>query len=140
MSRKRGGGSDFLDALPTDGERRLMLAVLIDAIRAVRHHGPSAPDLRVSRAWVRDRAWFTADDPRRPFSFVNICSALGLEADYVRRCVLGSSGPRRLKVRRYAARAEDSWIRQRKDGLGCGVGFDNRPGQTVALHASDSAR
>ncbi len=123
MPRKRGAGSNFLDALPADGERRLMLAVLIDAIRALHHRRPNAPDLRVSCAWVRDRAWFTADDPERPFSFVNICGALGLEADYVRRCVLGPSGPApRLNVRRYAARAEESWIRQRKDPLGYGVG------------------
>ena len=141
MSRHRGGGSDFLDALPADGERRLMLAVLIDAIRAVDHHRPSAQDLPASRVWLRDRAWFNADDPGPPFSFVNICSALGLEADYVRRCVLRPRGLRpQLKVRRYAARAEESWLRQRKDGLGCSVAFDNRPGQAVALHTGDSAR
>src|SRR5438270_4828851 len=104
MPRKRGGGSDFVDALPTDGERRLMLAVLMDAIRAFDHHRRGGSSLPVSRAWLRERAWLKADEPARPFSFVNICSALGLEPEYVRRCVLnptrlGERGP----ARRYAA-------------------------------------
>jgi hypothetical protein len=141
MPRKRGGGTEFLDALPTDGERRLMLAVLIDAIRALQHHRPSAPSLRMSRAWLRDRAWLQADNHSNPFSFVNICSALGLEAGYVRRCVLGPTSPQRqVNVRRYAARAEASWLRQRKDGMGCGLSFDNRPAQAIVLHANQSAR
>lgn len=68
MSRKRGGGSEYLDALPSDGERRLMLAVLIDAIRALHHHHIGTGDgLGVSRAWLRDRAWFTAEDHTAPF-------------------------------------------------------------------------
>ena len=141
MPRKRGAGSVFLDALPNDGERRLMLAVLIDAIRALRTHRSSAHNLRGSRAWLRDRAWFKAEDLGGPFSFVNICAALGLEADYVRRCVLTPRGPTpRVNVRRYAARAEESWLRQRKDGLGCGVGFDNRLGQAVGVRSSDATR
>ncbi len=140
MSRRRGGGSDFLDALPSDGERRLMLAVLIDAIRALHHHRPTPQNLRVSRAWLRDRAWFNADDDVRPFSFVNICGALGLEAGYVRRCVLGRSAPRRqVTVRRYAARVEDSWLRQRKDQLGVGVHCGNRRDHPLSLGANGSA-
>ncbi len=141
MSRKRGGGSDFLDALPADGERRLMLAVLIDAIRAVHPRQLHTENARSSRAWLRDRAWLNADDPARPFSFVNICGALGLEADYVRRCVLGRAAtPQPVKIRRYAARVEDSWLRQRKDRLGCGMRLDARPAQMIALRAGDALR
>jgi len=142
MSRKRGGGSDYLDALPSDGERRLMLAVLIDAIRALHHHQlNSGGNLRTSRAWLRDRGWFTADDHLAPFSFVNICGALGLEADYVRRCVLGSSGRiQRVATRRYAARAEDSWLRQRRDRLGCGLVFEDRVVSDVLLSSGMAVR
>jgi hypothetical protein len=139
MPRKRGGGTDFLDALPTDGERRLMLAVLIDAIRALQHHRTSAPNLRMSRAWLRERAWLKSNDHLQPFSFVNICSALGLEAEYVRRCVLGPNSPRRhVNLRRYAARVEDSWLRQRKDGMGCGLSFNQGPAQAIALRVSEA--
>jgi hypothetical protein len=137
MARRPGGGNDFLDALPHEGERRLMLAVLIDAIRAVQHHQPRAPSLRVSRAWLYDRAWFKADDHAQPFSFVSICGALGLEADYVRRCVLGPTCPKQqVTVRRYVARVEERWLRQRKDRLGCALPFDSRPAQIPALRGT----
>jgi hypothetical protein len=135
MARKRSGASALLDALPADGERRLMLAVLLDAIRAVDHQWPSAQTRQVSRAWLRDRAWIRADDPQRPFSFVNICDVLGLEAGYVRRCVLVPDGRgRRFTVRRYATRVEDTWLRLRKDRIGCRMRFHNRPGRTGACH------
>jgi hypothetical protein len=141
MPRKRGGGINFLDALPSDGERRLMLAVLMDAIHALGRYRPSAPNLRVSRTWLRDRAWFKADDVSQPFSFVSICGALDLNADYVRRCVLDPTAPqRRVKVRRYAARVEESWLRQRKDQFTGGLPFDGQPKPAFALQAAESAR
>jgi len=142
MPRKRGGGSDYLDALPSDGERRLMLAVLIDAIRALHHHQlTTSGNLRVARAQLRDRAWFTVDEPAAPFSFVNICAALGLEAGYVRRCVLGPSGRiPRVTTRRYAARAEASWLRQRRDRLGCALAFEDRVVPGVLESAGGAAR
>jgi len=114
MPRRRGGGSDFLDALPSDGERRLMLAVLIDAMRALLRHWPAASP-HPTRALLREQAWFKSDDHRHPFSFINICGALGLNADYIRRCVLGRADSRgRLRLRRYAATVEESWLRQRR--------------------------
>lgn len=118
MARKSGGGTDFLDALPNDGERRLRLAVLIDAVRLVQKQRPSGSNLRVTRAWLRERAWFLADDPQYPFSFVSICGALGLDAGYVRRCALGKAGLHRVNKRRYAACVEGAWLQQRKDRIG----------------------
>lgn len=116
MAKSRGGGSKFLDALPEDGERRLMLAVLIDAIRSYAAHRPTTPHIRAYRAWLRDRAWFQSDAHSEPFSFVNICDALGLDAGYVRRCVLrpqDSQPP--VRVRRYAASVKDTWARLQRD-------------------------
>jgi hypothetical protein len=63
-------------------EKRLALAVLSDAIRQVRHGGHGAAD---------DEAWFASDAADRPFAFLAICQALGLDADYLRR------GVRRLR-------------------------------------------
>ena len=40
--------------------------------------------------------WITTDDREWPYSFVNLCAALGLDVDSVRRCILDpawSSGP-----------------------------------------------
>ena len=84
----------LLDAIPDDGERRLMLAVLMDALRIVQGHEPSVRGgrRRGRRAWQRERGWFIEDDPATPFSFVSICDALGLNASYVRRRALAHAG------------------------------------------------
>ena len=114
MSKSRQLGTDFVDALPSDGERRLMLAVLIDAIRVVTQH-PSAVCIRAQQAWLRERAWLQSDDHLQPFSFVNICTALGFNSDYIRRAVLHlAHRERRLRLHRYAAKVEESWLRQRR--------------------------
>jgi len=115
MARHRGRGMEFLEVLPEDGERRLMLAVLLDAIRAYTAHKPPTLHLSAYRAWLRERAWFEAEDRSSAFSFVNICEVLGLNEEYVRRCVLLPSDTRPLPVRRYAAKAEEIWQRQRRD-------------------------
>jgi hypothetical protein len=91
MERGQRRAITFLDAMPGDGERRLMLAVLLDAIRIVRTHCPSVLRARGSRVWERERDWFEADDRSTPFSFTSICEALGLNPAYVRRRALQSS-------------------------------------------------
>ena len=63
-------------------ERRLMLALLQDAIRTVLK-GPYACRRHVADA----AAWFAADDPEWPFSFVNVCETLGLDPSALRRWV-----------------------------------------------------
>lgn len=130
MPRRRGIGLDFVDALPSDGERRLMLAVLIDAVRLTRSlQVEEAKTGHLSfikrRQLMREYNWFRSPERGRPFAFQTICEALGLDADYVRRCVLHPSHTQTaaLPVRRYAARVEESWLRQRKHG-----------GQIVLLH------
>jgi len=110
-ARGRGTGLGFLDALPEEGERRLMLAVLIDAIRTLTKPPCVTPHLQRHRAWMRERAWMLADDPSQPFSFVSICHALGLEEGYIRRRVLNRAGEARGPARRYAAKAGESWSR-----------------------------
>ena len=121
MPRRRGLGLDFVDALPPEGERRLMLAVLMDAVRTARtlqHRAAHRPlPLVKERELRRELSWFFSSDRAHPFAFENICEALGLEAEYIRRCVKDGRWAAITKpVRRYAARVEESWIRQRKYG------------------------
>lgn len=93
-----------------------MLAVLIDAIRALTAHRPAAPQVRSQRAWLRDRAWIQSEDKSAPFSFTNICDALGIDAGYVRRCVLRPPEMQRpIRVRRYPERVKESWTRLQRD-------------------------
>jgi hypothetical protein len=115
MARSRGRGIEFLDVLPEDGERRLMLAVLIDAIQTYNRYRSRVAPIAEYHEWRRERAWFQTDDPANPFSFSNICAALGLSVEYVRRRVLRPSvAEHPVKVRRFAAKAEEAWARQRR--------------------------
>jgi hypothetical protein len=80
--------SQFFDRLRRrtefTGERRLIIAVLEDAVDVYRKHAASREGrgrqlFREAEAWIEDtdRGWF--------FSFENICDVLGLDADYLRR-------------------------------------------------------
>lgn len=73
-----------------DGERRLMIAVLEDAI-AVYRKRLASPDRRSRELFVEAEAWIESHDRQWFFSFENICAVLDLDADYIR------SGLRRWK-------------------------------------------
>jgi hypothetical protein len=66
-----------------DPERRLMLAVLQEAVAGYVTRGQRS---------VRDNLaelerWFASDDTGWPYSFANLCDALGLERSAVRRAL-----------------------------------------------------
>jgi len=83
---------------PRDAERRLMIAVLEDAVRIYLKHAGSegeAGDLfREIEEWVEDR---TAD---HLYAFENICAVLDLDAEYLRRGLRArkTRGPRRAEA------------------------------------------
>jgi hypothetical protein len=63
------------------GERRLMLAVLEDALRTV----TGARLGRTNVTWLqRELAWFLSGDRSHPFAFECICDALDIDADWLR--------------------------------------------------------
>jgi len=85
-----------------------MLAVLMDAIRILRQPVPQRST--GYRAWLDERQWLDSEEHVRPFAFVSICNYLGIEPEYVRRCVANSahmSLP--MNGRRYAAKTEQMW-------------------------------
>ena len=66
------------------GERRLMLAVLEDAIGIlVKHRDASERCARV--LYYETAAWVRSDETEWPFSFVNVCEAIGFSPSCVRR-------------------------------------------------------
>ena len=71
-------------------ERRLLLAVLEDAIRTYQRYA-FADDGRGAALLSHVEAWFASEDSDWTFSFVAICDVLGLDASYLRR------GIRRLR-------------------------------------------
>ncbi len=67
-----------------DPERRLMLAVLHEAVLAYLTRG--ARSTRGSMLEIE--AWFGSDDTTWPYSFGNVCDTLGLDRTAVRRALL----------------------------------------------------
>lgn len=68
-------------------EQRLMLAVLKDAVRIYLRH-KNRDSQRVGRL-SREEQWFQSTDATRLFSFENICMALDIDAETVRRRLFG---------------------------------------------------
>src|SRR5947207_4910325 len=66
-----------------DGERRLMIAVLEDAVDVYRKQA-GARDARTQQLFHEAEEWIEDPDRTWLFSFQNICDVLGLDADYLR--------------------------------------------------------
>jgi len=66
------------------GERRLMAAILEDAIDCFQKY-LWAKDNRSRNLRQEAESWFFSDDDSWPFSFINVCESLDLEPDFLRR-------------------------------------------------------
>jgi len=74
----RSGGRAVLE-----GERRLMLAVLEDAVSCFQKYtGATRP--RARRLFQEAEDWFFAEQSAWPFSFESICAVLGINPEYFR--------------------------------------------------------
>jgi hypothetical protein len=70
-------------------ERRLLAAVLLDAVQIIRR-GPEYHEDREAVATYQDAvAWIMAKRNAWPFCFVALCETLGLNADKVKAQILG---------------------------------------------------
>ncbi len=67
-----------------EGERRLMIAVLEDAVDVYRKLA-GAHDARRLQLFRDAEEWIENDDRTWIFSFQNICDVLGIESEYLRR-------------------------------------------------------
>lgn len=88
-----------------EGERRLMLAVLEDAVDSYRKHA-AACDPREQACFLEAKEWFSSDDRSWLFAFENICDVLEMNADYLRS---GLDRWRRAVVVRNSQRAESHY-------------------------------
>lgn len=66
------------------GERRLMAAILEDAVDCFQKY-LWAKENRSRNLRQEAENWFLSDDDSWPFAFVNVCHALDLEPDFLRR-------------------------------------------------------
>jgi hypothetical protein len=94
-----------------EGERRLMLAVLEDAVACYQKYA-DATRPRGRRLFQEAAEWFTEDPSGWPFSFGSICAVLGIDSDYFcrslerwRRDLLSQPAESRAKVGRVRLRA-----------------------------------
>ncbi len=78
--------NNFKRRFPLEPERELMLAVLADAVECYWKYC-AARDRTGMRLFHDAREWLVDNDEHRPFSFVNVCAALQLEPNYIRRGV-----------------------------------------------------
>ncbi len=71
------------------GERQLMLAVLADAVHCYRVHRAAVTrnELQMFR---ESEEWIMSDDEISPFSFLNVCQVLDIDAAYLRRGLRGN--------------------------------------------------
>jgi len=79
-----GEGLDLWTAESLARQRALRAAVLIDAIRCL----VGAAGMRERRARQSALRWILNRDAKPPFSFGNVCEALGLDPSRLRRSLL----------------------------------------------------
>jgi len=84
--------ADISPGKPPQGERRLMLAVLEDAVDCYRT-GRWARDPATRLLFAETREWVESTDCRALFSFESICDFLDIDADYVRRRLANGARP-----------------------------------------------
>lgn len=85
-----GTDAAMLDAThqsATEGERRLLIAVMAHALRSL-FHDASKPGRGAARRLQQDLRWLTSEDRADLFSFERICEALGLDGSRIRQRVL----------------------------------------------------
>lgn len=72
---------------PIPPEKELMLAVLADAVECFCKHSTARNGVE-TRLFREAQEWIFAEDDEQPFSFINVCEALSLNPNYIRRGML----------------------------------------------------
>lgn len=78
--------------LPAEGERKLLFAVLEDAIRCYLKHRDGAESYREDPDFLEAAQWINSDEESGPFAFVRVCDALGIDARVLRMGISNHTG------------------------------------------------
>jgi hypothetical protein len=78
---------NFRRKVQTEPEKRLMLAVLEDALACFQKHFSSRGG-RGLRLFRETEEWIFRGDNSQPFSFSNICEVVGFDPEYIRQGLL----------------------------------------------------
>jgi hypothetical protein len=87
---------------PIGGERKLMVAVLEDALRCFQKLMDST-DPKQQQLFREAEKWITTDNPSWFFSFANVCETLDINPDYVREGLMKWREGRRQGTRAQAS-------------------------------------
>ena len=86
-------------------ERALALAILWEAVLDLDKYR-FAPRRRQQRLYWEAYTWVTSDDRAWPFSFANLCDAIGISIDPARKQLLGEMLPAKPEIEKSAAAQE----------------------------------
>lgn len=77
---------------PSECERKLLFAVLEDAIRTYLKHRDRGRASRQEPEFLEAAGWLSSDEESGPFAFVNVCEALGINAEWLRMGIHNHTG------------------------------------------------
>lgn len=88
-----------------DGERRLMIAILEDAVNCFMKQ-LHAVDPKPRQLYLDAEEWIMAEDPTWFFSFENVCNTLDLNPEYLREGLIKWRDAERRRIGEGAARPQ----------------------------------
>ena len=83
--------SDMSTPSAAEGERRLMIAVLLHALRSL-FRDAERPGRGAIRRLRQDLRWLTSQDQSDVFAFERICELIGIDTERIRKHVLNELG------------------------------------------------
>jgi hypothetical protein len=78
--------------LPAEGERKLLFAVLEDAVRCYLKNRDSGQTSRSDPEFLEAAEWLSSNEETGPFSYIKVCEALGINADFLRTGIRHHTG------------------------------------------------
>ncbi|HKN01234.1 MAG TPA: hypothetical protein VJX23_12015 [Candidatus Binataceae bacterium] len=78
--------------LPAEGERKLLFAVLEDAIRCYLKNHDRGQTARNDPDFIEAAEWLSSDEESAPFSYIRVCEALGINPDRLRTGIDSHTG------------------------------------------------
>ena len=85
-------GSMNRKKLPAEGERKLLFAVLEDAIRCYLKNRDRGQTAHNDPEFLEAAEWLSSDEESSPFTFIMVCEALGINPDRLRTGIHSHTG------------------------------------------------
>jgi hypothetical protein len=85
-------GSMNRKKLPAEAERKLLFAVLEDAIRCYLKYRDRGQVYRNDPEFLEAAEWLSSDEESSSFAFIMVCEALGIDPDRLRTGIYSHTG------------------------------------------------